>query len=41
MDSKEYIEWCRKNGLDSSLVSSFYEYQNEMEYLDYLNSLEK
>lgn len=39
MESKEYLDWCKKNNLDSSLVKNYYKYQNEMEYQDYLNSI--
>ena len=36
MESKEYLEWCKINNLDSSIINNYYKYQNEMEYLNYL-----
>lgn len=39
MESKEYLEWCEQNDLDSSLDINYYLYiKNEADHQIYLNS---
>ena len=36
MESKEYLEYCKKNNLNSNLVKNYWEYLNYLEYQNYL-----
>ena len=39
MESKEYLDYCKENNLDSCKVLSYYEYENDIEYQSYINNL--
>lgn len=39
MESKEYLDYCKVNNLDSCKLMSYYEYENYIEYQSYINNL--